>query len=1153
MVSEIAEQIRGINVVIGAETTALSAALADVNQASRGIQGELKQVERLLRLDPSNTELLAQRQTLLGNAIENSAEKLNRLRAAQEQVNQQFARGEISEAQYRAFQREVAASEQALRRFEDRLRESQQETNRLAETLQKTGEKMKGIGEKMSVGITAPIVAAGGLLLKGAVDAENATGKLQAQLGITAEEAADLGAVAQAVWVNGFGENLEEVNNAIKDVRLNMGILAEDELDAVTQGAMTIADVFDQDVKEVTAAAGVAMKNFGIDGQEALDLITVGFHKGGDFSGELLDSFREYSPQFASMGISADKAMGILIAGAQAGAWNLDKVGDAMKEFNIRAQDGSKGTAEGFSAIGLKADEMGKAIASGGEEAQNAFFATVAALAAMKDPVEQNAAGVALFGTQWEDVRSKVITAMAEGVKGVGDFKGATEEAAKAIYDKNPGLALTMAMREVQVAIGPALLPLVDIIKNTVVPAIQDLANGFKNLSPEGQKVALAIAGVLAVIGPLLVILGPIIAIIGSAVTALGAISAAVAGGATGIAILTAAFPVLGTAIAVITGPIGIAIAAIAGLIAVGVLLYNNWGTIMAKGSELLGAIEGVFVGIGQAAENTINNAVSWGQNIIQGLIDGITSKIAAVRDAVSSITSGIKRWFTGDMEMRSPSKTMDQFGQYIAEGLARGIDKGQDDVRKAIENLASIIKSSASTMLADLDRTLQLNNATFSLQADAPGANKSSIKLAELQAQAESTRQKIEILTIALEKARVELGENNNVTKDFSHQLAMSQIELRKTEQTANNLSAAIGKEATAATKELQKSFYDLSEEITAVETKIRDDLASALKEYEQQVADTNTKLAADEQQLTQEYKNNLQQRADALANFVGLFDAVAPKDVSGDQLLDNLRGQVDAFDDWQQNIADLAERGVDEGLIEELRQMGPKAGPEIAALNTLTDDQLKEYVSLWKQKSEDARTEATAQLEQQRAETQQKIQELRTQAAEQLEAYRVEWQKKTEAIRKNAVDEISKIEDRYKDVAENSTKHGVSLMANFIAGIESQFDALRSTLESMATMVDSYMPHSPAKRGPLSKIMEWGPSLVDSLVEGIRSSLPKLEGVMESIATLPSPRVLAGSGAATYDYRNSGNTFQIYVQGSAGDQADQLLRELQKRGVKF
>jgi len=106
----LAESIRGINIVISGETTGLQKALADVNKQSKDIQSELKQVEKLLKLDPGNTELLAQKQKLLSDAVAATGEKLNRLRAAQEQVNQQFARGEINEGQYRAFQREIVAT-----------------------------------------------------------------------------------------------------------------------------------------------------------------------------------------------------------------------------------------------------------------------------------------------------------------------------------------------------------------------------------------------------------------------------------------------------------------------------------------------------------------------------------------------------------------------------------------------------------------------------------------------------------------------------------------------------------------------------------------------------------------------------------------------------------------------------------------------------------------------------------------------------------------------------------------------------------------------------------------------------------------------------------------------------------------------------------
>ncbi|SFA55798.1 hypothetical protein SAMN05192569_10668 [Parageobacillus thermantarcticus] len=127
-----AETIRGISVVISADTTKLGKALSDVNQKSKDIQSELRQVERLLKFDPANTELLAQKQQLLAKQIENTSEKLNRLKSVQQQVADQFARGEISEGQYRAFQREIAKTEQELRRLQERMQEAEQEQQKLA-------------------------------------------------------------------------------------------------------------------------------------------------------------------------------------------------------------------------------------------------------------------------------------------------------------------------------------------------------------------------------------------------------------------------------------------------------------------------------------------------------------------------------------------------------------------------------------------------------------------------------------------------------------------------------------------------------------------------------------------------------------------------------------------------------------------------------------------------------------------------------------------------------------------------------------------------------------------------------------------------------------------------------------------------------------
>ena len=139
--SKIAGQIKGITIEIAGNTQPLNKALEGVNKKSRDLQGELRQVDRLLKLDPSNTTLLAQKQKLLAEAVQNSSEKLNRLKTAQQQVQQQFDRGEIGEDQYRAFQREVVKAEQELSKFEKQLKDTGITADQVAKKLGDAGKK----------------------------------------------------------------------------------------------------------------------------------------------------------------------------------------------------------------------------------------------------------------------------------------------------------------------------------------------------------------------------------------------------------------------------------------------------------------------------------------------------------------------------------------------------------------------------------------------------------------------------------------------------------------------------------------------------------------------------------------------------------------------------------------------------------------------------------------------------------------------------------------------------------------------------------------------------------------------------------------------------------------------------------------------------
>lgn len=169
-------KIKGITLEIGGDTTSLSKALGGVNTQARDLQSELKQVERLLKIDPGNTELLAQKQKILAESVENSKSKLDTLKEAEKQVQQQFREGKVGEEQYRLIQREVIATEQNLKKLEKSLAETNRNWKEMGKNLQDVGGKMKDIGGKMTVGVTAPIAAAGAASFKYAADLQDAMG-----------------------------------------------------------------------------------------------------------------------------------------------------------------------------------------------------------------------------------------------------------------------------------------------------------------------------------------------------------------------------------------------------------------------------------------------------------------------------------------------------------------------------------------------------------------------------------------------------------------------------------------------------------------------------------------------------------------------------------------------------------------------------------------------------------------------------------------------------------------------------------------------------------------------------------------------------------------------------------------------------------------
>ena len=298
-------------------------------------------------------------------------------------------------------------------------------------------------------------VVAGALLTKGigmGLDVTKSRAKLNAQLDLTAADAAKVGKLAGKIYAGNYGDSLDQVNQGIRAVITSGTVLRgtqSKDLGAVTQAALTLSSTFDVDVTESAHAAGQMIRTgLAKNGTEAMNLLARAYATGGDNAGDLIDTTVEYGTQLRKLGIDGPQAIGLINQGLKAGARDSDIVADALKEFSIRAVDGSKLTAQGFKMVGLNASDMAERIGRGGKSANDALELTLQKLKAIPDPVKRGQAAVALFGTQAEDLGG-ALYALDPGAATIGKIAGATDRLNTAL-SADPGAKLETVKRALE-------------------------------------------------------------------------------------------------------------------------------------------------------------------------------------------------------------------------------------------------------------------------------------------------------------------------------------------------------------------------------------------------------------------------------------------------------------------------------------------------------------------------------------------------------------------------------------------------------------------------------------------------------------------------------------------------------------------------------
>ncbi|MGV0785107.1 phage tail tape measure protein [Mycolicibacterium sp. XJ775] len=292
-------------------------------------------------------------------------------------------------------------------------------------------------------GVATLGVVAGKVLANGIVEGLGTIqvqDQFQASMGLDEVSMARYANAAGQAYASNFGQSVAD-NLATARTALQSGLITPASSDVEVQGVIEqvqgVASVTGASAEELSRSVTQLMRTgFAGSVSDAMDIITAGFQDGLDVSQDWLDSINEYSTQFRKLGLDAGEWMTLLKQGLEGGARDTDKVADSLKEFSIRAVDGSKSTAEGFKALGFNADEMGRRFAEGGDSAKTAFGAVLEALRGIQDPQQQALIWARLFGTQFEDMGDAINRLSLDPVKNqFTDLQGTSDRATKTATD----------------------------------------------------------------------------------------------------------------------------------------------------------------------------------------------------------------------------------------------------------------------------------------------------------------------------------------------------------------------------------------------------------------------------------------------------------------------------------------------------------------------------------------------------------------------------------------------------------------------------------------------------------------------------------------------------------------------------------------------
>lgn len=609
-----ADKIRGITIELNGDSTGLMKAVKQVNGSLKQTQSALKDVNKLLKLDPGNTQLLAQKQDYLKKAISDTSKKLEEEKKLLDEL-QRSGDSDKTVEQQRALERQIAETSSKLDGLKKEAKEfgnvASQQFGLAAAKIKEVGAKVTEVGKGMTTHVTAPIMAIGAASMVAFSEVDAAMDTIVVKTGASGDALKEMqdivGELATTIPVS-----FEDAGTAVGEVNTRFGATGE-ELEKLSAKFLKFAQINGTDVNSTIDATQKSMAAWGIQ---------------ADQTGEYLDTLNKVGQ---NTGISMDALNSAMASNAE----TFQQMGlGAADAANFLGQIEMSGVDTSAALKGMQTAM--KNAASEGKSLPEALAELQSVMNSSKSDTDKLNAAIEFFGSK---AGPQMFNAMQNGTVTLNDFGaaltdnfGSVEQTFDATLD--PVDTMTTAMNDLKLAgaeLGGSIQSVLAPVLEQVAEKLKELRQWWEALDPAMQENIVKVGLVVAAVGPLLVIIGSAISAIGTVVGAIGGV------------------------VAVLGGPLTVAIAA---AVAAGVLLYQNWDTIKEKATEMLDKVKGAF--------DELKTKVI---NVKDTIVTNVSALVTKVKELIKLPHFKISGEF-GINPPRAPSFSIDWYAKAMQNGM---------------------------------------------------------------------------------------------------------------------------------------------------------------------------------------------------------------------------------------------------------------------------------------------------------------------------------------------------------------------------------------------------------------------------------------------------------------------------------------------------